>query len=936
VSLKPAILATLQPEVAANDPVFDRPAETTMTCSLITSTRPRILSKTMRMCGGKLAKQAAAEMIEGRSELQRVDDAHAFAALLASLQPNQALVYGRCKRGDCDLYARKRYARLSPERQSTTSTRTKDAFEFANGPGILMLDYDPRPGAAALSPDDLRDAVTCALPELETCASVQWVSSSSCIFDSEGNELAGVRGQRIYIMVVDARDIPRAGAVLASRLWLAGYGYVEVSKSGARLARCLVDTSVWETNRLDFAAGAVCHDGLVQRRGDPVAHAGAPLDTSLALPDLSAADAAKLRGMQGEAMSAAEPLAKTARDAWIEQRAESEVATLPDAADMDVEERHIALAAARARARRAVEGQTLDGKFVVTVVDGDGKAEAVPVAVILANRDRYNECRTLDPLEPDYGDGRAVGVLLLKGGRPMLFSHAHGGASYALVHTLHRIEHARGGTQGTTDLTLAFLRDGDMLFDRGTEMVYADAHGLHRAKGAALAYALGRCVQYVQRVPKGRGKDRVMVDQPIDPPLGVLQQIEGLMDARRLKRIRAAISAPVMVPGGRIVQEPGHDALSELYVLADCSAVHVPERVNEAAAMQALGVLWHPFREFDCADKLDRGVLLAAILTAIERPALPTAPGFGLDAPTQGTGKTYLAQCLAALAQGSLPAVDPPVGDDEPEIRKRLLAAALAGPPVIVWDNLTGTLRSPALAAFLTTERFSDRVLGESRDATGETRSLFLLTGNNLSLAGDMPRRVLKCRLDARTENPATRVFRDNPRGDILRRRHELVQAGLTLLRGYRQSGWKATKTTASFEVWDSLVRQCVAWVVSLQPDQFEDPGEGFAANAEGDPEREELAELLDGLVAVLDVGALAANEGWFTAADVAAAIESPNTHETASLRRTLQALCVHGLSPKAVGRVLTFRKDRRIGNRCLRSRTSGKHATRFCIDVGV
>ena len=496
-----------------------------------------------------------------------------------------------------------------------------------------------------------------------------------------------------------------------------------------------------------------------------------------------------------------------------------------------------------------------------------------------------------------------------------------------------RIEHFSGSTQVTTDKVLEHLRDADLFFDRGSELVYADGEGLHRTNGAALAYALAKHVRFVQPSARGKGDEKKIVDQPIDPPPAVLQQIAAI--DRGLKRIRAAVTAPVMAPDGRIVQQYGHDAGTDLYIVADCGGVKVPECVSESVALAALGTLWHPFREFDCATNLDRGVLLAAILTAIERPALSTAPGFAMDAPLQGSGKTYLAQCLAALAQGSLPAVDPPV-DDENEIRKRLLSAALAAPAVIVWDNLVGTLRSAALAAFLTSETYTDRVLGESRSATGETRILFLCTGNNVQLAGDMPRRVLRCRLDAHTENPETRVFHDNPRGDILRRRHELVQAGLTLMRGHQQSDWKPTSTTASFEAWDALVRQCVAWVASLKPDQFQDPGDAFMASKDDDPEREELAELLDGLVAVLDVGALAANDGWFTAKDVWMAVDDAKTAEAAGLRATLQPLCAHGLSPKAIGRVLTFRKDRQIGGRCLRARTMKGYPTGFRIDTGL
>lgn len=933
MSLKPTRAANVGVTFAANEPDFRPPTSAgDVAVTLVTSTSPPVLTKTMRMRDGHLAKQAAAEMTRGKCELRAVPDAAAFAELVRSLDHNQALVYGRCKRGDVPLYSRKQFARLAPHKQQEASTRTKDAFEFA-GPGILMLDYDPRPGHPPLDATALRAAIASVLPALATCASVQWVSSSSCIFDSDGNEVAGVRGQRIYILVTDAHDIPRAGAVLADRLWLAGYGHVEVSKSGASLIRCLVDTSVWEENRLDFASGAICEDGLAQRRGEPDVHDGHLLDTATALPDLAEAELIRLRKLKASALDDAQPAAKAARKTWADTRAEAEVGRLPNASSLTAEERHVALNAAHARALRAVDGQTLDGDFVLTVVSDGGNRADVTVADILADRTKYHGCRTLDPLEPDYGDWRAVGYLALEGRRPVLFSHAHGGTAYRLVRGLRHIVHAAGHTRATTDETLGFLRESGEMYDRGSEMVFADDHGLHLAKGPALAFALARSIQYVKHVFRGRGKDRAMAVEDIDPPLEVVRQVEALRGYRNLQRIRAAVNAPLMLRDSRLLQEPGHDARSELYVSEDCAQVQLPERVSEAMAMAALENLWHPFREFKVASKLDRGVLLAAIMTAIERPAVALAPAFGLDAPAQGSGKTYLAQCLGALASGEVPAAAPPVTDEQ-EIRKRLLATASEAPAVILWDNLVGMLHSPSLAAFLTSGTIKDRVLGESREASAETRSLFLLTGNNLELAGDLPRRVLVCRLDTGRENPTEEPYSGNPRGYILAHRAELVQAGLVLLRGFRQSGWTTGTTTASFEDWDSLVRQCVAWVATMTDERFDDPAKGLKAGIANDPEREELGELLQGLVEALDSPGLEVNKaGGFTAAAVHKAVAD---HPGLKLRGVLTDMCARGLSAKSIGRVLAHHKDRPIGSRRLKARSQkGGHPTLFWVDTG-
>ena len=63
----------------------------------------------------------------------------------------------------------------------------------------------------------------------------------------------------------------------------------------------------------------------------------------------------------------------------------------------------------------------------------------------------------------------------------------------------------------------------------------------------------------------------------------------------------------------------------------------------------------------------------------------------------------------------------------------------------------------------LTSQTFSDRVLGQSAQQTLPNRLMVLLTGNNLCLAGDMPRRVIRCRIDPQTDKPFAREFDLDP-----------------------------------------------------------------------------------------------------------------------------------------------------------------------------
>ena len=79
--------------------------------------------------------------------------------------------------------------------------------------------------------------------------------------------------------------------------------------------------------------------------------------------------------------------------------------------------------------------------------------------------------------------------------------------------------------------------------------------------------------------------------------------------------------------------------------------------------------------------------------------------------------------------------------------------------------------------------------LQQSRNVSVNTNVLLTATGNNLSFAGDMTRRALLCRMDARMENPEGRSFEKDLRSWVPEHRGQLVAAGLTILRAFVAAG---------------------------------------------------------------------------------------------------------------------------------------------------
>ena len=451
--------------------------------------------------------------------------------------------------------------------------------------------------------------------------------------------------------------------------------------------------------------------------------------------------------------------------------------------------------------------------------------------------------------EPDYGQDRRIAWANLRGGgRPSLFSHAHGGRRFRLVRPSARIQLRVGDRARIVDSLLDLLRARGELYDFG------EGASLARVTDDARPLPVGRdwLTDHLDRTAEFYVLKATNPDQPpdeviCDAPAWASLRIIAKDGERGIPKLDAVISAPTLRADGSILAEAGYDAASRLLFVADSPDLpHIPEAPTPAQVRAALETLWAPVALFPYVDAVDRGCILAALLTAAVRGSIPTAPGFALDAPTAGMGKTLLAQAIGALCVGYLPPVVPPVNNQDEETRKLLFAALRDGHRVLIWDNVRDPLGNAALDAFLTSPTFAGRVLQTSSTAVLPNRALFLATGNNLTLLSDTCRRLFPVRLDARIEQPYAREFAFDPAQVVLSRRLELVAAALTIIRGWIAAGRvrHGKGRTASFETWDELVRQPVCWIATWDQ-RFADPLKATERAFSLDPETTKLSALL-------------------------------------------------------------------------------------------
>jgi hypothetical protein len=461
----------------------------------------------------------------------------------------------------------------------------------------------------------------------------------------------------------------------------------------------------------------------------------------------------------------------------------------------------------------------------------------------------------------------------------------------------------KGRRGQAVDDALTVIRKRGSLYERGGELVRVMAGGVEPVADDWLLDYFDRHVNFYNEAHDLR-----------DAPQWLGKRINVKKGERGLPELRAVITAPVMRDDGSLLDLPGYDEATGLLLVAS-EWPHVRRSPGREELRAAAATVWKPFVEFPFVDDAARGVMLAALLTSVSRQTLPLAPGFSFDAPAAGTGKTLLAFCLLALCGMDREAI--PECRDEEELRKRLLAALRSGRPAVLLDNIRGVFGSAALEAALTTQIYSDRLLGGSRMLSLPTALLLLISGNNFRPAGDLWRRLLTCRIDAKTEAPERRAFKLEPFEHCRDNRQAIVAAALTLLRGFVSAGSpRATKDRiASFEAWDDRVRQAVIWIgrQGLMPDgaSVADPVNVMERAKRAEPERVKLGALLMAAHSVMRDGRWRVAD-LIKAAEPAAGGHASCSEDVAALRAALEEIAVErgAINPRILGRWIERQAD--------------------------
>lgn len=332
-----------------------------------------------------------------------------------------------------------------------------------------------------------------------------------------------------------------------------------------------------------------------------------------------------------------------------------------------------------------------------------------------------------------------------------------------------------------------------------------DTNRIENLSDLALRGILARAALFFKETHKGLS--------PTSPPMEIPRDILTRGEWPEIPPLDGISHGPILRPDGSIFSEPGYDPSTKLFNIEapDLVPTIPPEPTKEEIDL-SLSYLHEIICDFPFCDQSDRANALGLFFTVPLRPAiLGNTPLAVITAPAPGTGKTLLADIAALIGTNKVAPMGGVPRDDE-EMRKAITSRLLSGDPLICFDNIEFPLRAPSLSRALTCTTWEDRILGQSTIVHLPQRMVWIATGNNLQLRGDLPRRTFPIRLDAQLSKPWERQnFRHNDLKEwVSRNRGDFLAAIFTIARAWFVAGKpeprKILPIMGGFEEWANTI----------------------------------------------------------------------------------------------------------------------------------
>jgi len=370
---------------------------------------------------------------------------------------------------------------------------------------------------------------------------------------------------------------------------------------------------------------------------------------------------------------------------------------------------------------------------------------------------------------------------------------------------------------------------------RGTEIVHtpcvgeegyvplteetADSDGPAQVRPATAPYIAAR-VQYTYGCRRNyyrqgklvMGNDGRPVTAPGRFPVAAAETAVHAADmVPGLRRLRGVTHTPVVRADGSVLAEPGYDAATGYLHLPEPGLIvpPLPGRLKTAHLKEAKALITEMLAGFPFVRDHYRANYIGAMLLTplIRQLAPPPYKLAGIGAHQPGSGKTLLAQIAMIIHGGVFRASFP---KSEEEIEKQIVSVlSVTTAPLAVFDNVAGVLDSAFLCGLLTSGRAGGRPLGKTGWWEGPNDRVWAVSGNNLAISGDLPRRTLEMFIDPGMPNPETRTsfaIPDLPAW-VRGRRGEIIRALLILVLAWAADGrpLAAERGSDGYESWQRI-----------------------------------------------------------------------------------------------------------------------------------
>lgn len=320
-----------------------------------------------------------------------------------------------------------------------------------------------------------------------------------------------------------------------------------------------------------------------------------------------------------------------------------------------------------------------------------------------------------------------------------------------------------------------------------------------------------------------------------------------------LKQIKRIFPVPMPIIYNEKITFPkkGYDKRFCSWLNYDSPTINPDMKLEEAKK-----ILKKIYSEFCFQDEQDYTNAIAGLITPFLRGLYSSfnvrSPMFCYMANRERAGKDYCAGITGLVLEG-YNIEEPPVSSGEfrasgqnDELRKKILASLMSGKKRLHFANNKGKLNNAVLEGFLTSQTFSDRLLGRNDSPTFDNEIDVSISGNiGMTFTADLLNRSRFIKLFLDIEDANKREFKTpNLHKWVLDNRCNIISAIYSLIKNWFDNGKpKGSVPFASFHEWAEIcggIMECAGIGNPCQKDKNDSQAMGV------DEETSEMKEFFE------------------------------------------------------------------------------------------